>query len=198
MLIVDCEASGLDPAANSLLSIGAVSLEAEPRIFYGECRIFDDASIMPATIAITGFSEQAMRDPAKKSPGQLLSEFIEWMRPCNDITLAGQNVYFDRDFLIATSKKSGVAFDFGYRILDLHTLCWTHMTRRGIEPPARERKSSLSLDGILGYCGVPPEPKPHLAINGAKLAAECFSRILYGKPALPDYSKYPLPDYLLK
>lgn len=61
-----------------------------------------------------------------------------------------------------------------------------------------EFTSALSLDKILEYAGLPPEPKPHRAINGAKREAEAFYRMRYGKPLFPEFKKFPLPEYLLK
>ncbi len=37
---------------------------------------------------------------------------------------------------------------------------------------------------------------PHNALTDAKLTAECFSRIVYGKNLLEEFKKFPIPEYL--
>jgi len=55
----------------------------------------------------------------------------------------------------------------------------------------------LSLDEIAKYAGLKEEPRPHNALTGAKFEAEAFSRIVYGKPLLPEFKNYEVPKYLL-
>jgi transposase InsO family protein len=62
--------------------------------------------------------------------------------------------------------------------------------KRGIEIPRKNDRSDLSLGTILHYLGLPEEPKPHHALNGAKYEAEAFSRILYGKNLLSEFAQY--------
>jgi hypothetical protein len=54
----------------------------------------------------------------------------------------------------------------------------------------------LSADTTLKYVGIPPEPKPHHALNGAKYEAEAFSRLIYGKNLLHEFAQFAVPEYL--
>lgn len=192
MIVADVETSGLNTHKHSLLSIGAVELEHPDRQFYGECRMWDGASIMPDAIAVNGFTEAECRDPQKQSLADLMNTFYHWVEQCEDKTLAGQNVSFDRDFLNDSFSRSSMSWHFSFRTLDLHTMAYMDATKRRLPIAHKNDRSDLSLDTILKYEGLPEEPKPHEGLNGAKYEAECFSRLLYGKNLLPEFAKYPI------
>jgi hypothetical protein len=67
------------------------------------------------------------------------------------------------------------------------------MIERGITPPVEKGRSDLGLEEITTYVGIPTEPHPHLALNGALYEAEAFSRLLHHKNLLPQFSQYPIP-----
>jgi hypothetical protein len=50
----------------------------------------------------------------------------------------------------------------------------------------------------MNYVGLPSEPKPHRAINGARFEAEALSRLLFGIVKLDEFRKYAIPEYLQK
>ena len=114
---------------------------------------------------------------------------------CDDCTLTGQNVSFDRDMLKAAVARAGHNWTLPYRTLDTHTMCYMHMIARGVTPPfdAQHKRTALNLDAVLNYCGIPEEPDPHNALTGAQCHAEVASRLLYGRSLLPEFSAYPLP-----
>ncbi len=192
MIVADIEASGLDPHKHSILSIGAIELEHPERQFYGECRIWEGASIMPDAIAVNGFTEAECRDPKKQSLQELMINFFHWTEQCEDKTLAGQNVSFDRDFLNDSFSRSSMSWHFSYRTLDLHSMAYMDAIKRNLPIAHKNERSDLSLDTILKYVGLPEEPKPHHALNGAKYEAEAFFRILYGKNLLPEFAEFPI------
>lgn len=192
MIVADIEATGLVPSKHSLLSIGAVELGHPERQFYGECRMWDGASIMSDAIAVNGFTEAECRDQNKHSLEELMQNFLHWVEQCSDKTLAGQNPSFDRDFLNDSFARSGIGWHFAYRTLDLNSMAYMDMVKRNAPIPKKNDRTDLSLDTILIYLGLPEEPKPHHGLNGAKYEAEAFSRLLYGKNLLPEFTRYPL------
>ncbi|OIO30622.1 hypothetical protein AUJ77_02325 [Candidatus Nomurabacteria bacterium CG1_02_43_90] len=192
MIVADVEASGLDPHKHSLLSIGAVELEHPERQFYGECRIWEGASMMSDALAVNGFTEEECTDSKKHSLEDLMGNFLHWIEQCEDKTLAGKNPSFDRDFLNDSFARTHIGWHFAYRTLDLNTMAYMDMVRRGIPVPQKNDRADLTLDSILVYLGLPEEPKPHIGINGAKYEAEAISRILYGKNILPEFAEYPI------
>ncbi|MEX0917570.1 MAG: 3'-5' exonuclease [Candidatus Paceibacterota bacterium] len=195
MLVVDVEGSGTEPDIHSIVSIGALDLENPENRFYEECRIWDGAHIMEGALAVNGFTEAEITDPAKKTEGEIVTAFLEWSQHLGDRTLAGQNVSYDRNMLQAAAARAGLSWDLAYRTIDTHSLCYMHMVKAGKTPPIdpQHRRSALNLDAVLNYCGIPEEPTPHNALTGALCHGEVISRLLYGKALLPEFSEYPMP-----
>lgn len=195
MLIVDVEASGTEYAKHSIVSLGAFDFDNPENRFYGECRIWDGAHIMPDAMAVNGFTEAEITDTTKQTEGELVRAFLEWSQHMSDRTLAGQNVSFDRDFIKAASLREGLSWDLAYRTIDTHTLCWMHIVKRGKNVPIdpQTRRSALDLDAVLNYCGIPKEPEPHNALTGALSHGEVIARLLYDKKLLPEFDAYEIP-----
>lgn len=196
MIVVDVEASGVSYEKCSIVSVGALDLANPTRQMYAECRIWDGAHIEEGALAVNGFTKSQITDPAKQSEAELVRQFIAFAEGSPEQTFAGQNVSFDRDFLRAAAVRAGhTNWPFAHRTIDTHTLCYMHMVKRGVVPPTDSAKkhSSLNLDAVLNYCGIPSEPEPHNALTGAKCHGEVISRLLYGKKLLPDFEKFAMP-----
>ncbi len=195
MLVIDIEASGTHYEKHSIVSLGAIDFNQPDRQFYGECRIWDGAHVMEEALAVNGFTKAEITDTTKMTEAELVLRFMEWTQMCDDRTLVGQNVSFDRDMLKAAVIRAGENWVLPYRTLDTHTMCYMHMVKRGITPPfdAEHKRTALNLDAVLNYCGIPEEPDPHNALTGAKCHAEVAARLLYGKPLLPEFQQHPLP-----
>ena len=193
MIITDCEMSGLEANVHSIVSIGAVDFEEPSRRFYEECRIFYGAHVMDEALAINGFTEKEINDPLKQTEGGLVERFFKWALESKNHTIAGQNPSTDVDFLRTAAHRAHVNFPLAYRSLDLHSMCFLHMTEKGITPPTEKGRSALNSDTIMKYVGIPDEPRPHNALNGALYEAEAFSRLLYNKNLLPEFAKHPIP-----
>ncbi len=193
MIVVDIETSGVDPVKNSILSIGAVDFLDPTRVFYEECQVFEGAHISEEALAINGYTKEQAQDLNKQSDKELVEKFLEWAIGSKDHTIAGQNPSFDRDFLKYTAERYHLNWPLTKRTVDLHSVCYLHMIERGIEPPLEKNRSALNLDLVLAYVGMPAESKPHLAINGARLEAEAFSRLFYSKCFFPEYENFKIP-----
>lgn len=193
MIIADMESSGLDPEKHGLLSVGAVDFSDPQNTFYGECRLWDGGHVDDAALGVNGFTRDQINDPSKQSDGDLMRKFLEWSSTCPERTIGGQNPSSDRGFLRAAAHRSHLDWPFAYRTIDLHSVAYYHMTKRGVEIPALHGHSSLSLDKILVYVGMPPEPKPHNGLRGAKLEAEAFSRLFLDKPFFDEYREHAIP-----
>lgn len=211
MIVVDVEASGIDPKKNSILSLGAVDFLNPTNQFYEECRVWHGAEIDHSALEYCGFTLEEATDPKKQSDGELLEHFFQWAQGCSEITMAGENVvWLDLAIISATAERTGINHEFafksqfsyqgpmpfGYRTVDLHSLSYSHHLSRNIRPRMQKGLSKLSLDETLQYVGLEPEPKPHNGLNGAKLEAEAFSRLIYGKSLLGEYASLSVPEYL--
>lgn len=196
MLIVDVEASGTDPNKHSIVGIGALDIANPSNRFYEECRIWDGAHIMDDSLAIIGLTKEQLTDGKKQSEADLVHAFLHWSEKLPERTLAAQNVSFDRDFLRAAAERAGhTEWPFSYRTIDVHSLAYMHMIKRGLQPPVDpvKRHSALDLDQVLVYCGIPMEPVPHNALTGALSHAEVISRLLYGRKLLPEFTQFDIP-----
>ena len=195
MIILDIEATGTNAAKHSILSIGAIDFDRPDRRFYGECQMWEGAHIMEGALAVNGFSEAAARDQSKMTEAELVTQFMEWTQECTDRTLVGQNVSFDRAYIMYACERAHIQCDLPYRTLDTHTMCFMHMVKAGLVPEIdpQHRHTNLNLNTVLVYCGVPSEPNPHNALTGAMCHAEVASRFLYGRGLLPEFEQYPLP-----
>lgn len=196
MLVTDCEMTGLEPTLHSIVSVGAVDLDNPSRQLYEECRVWDGAKIEDEALAVNGFSREQVMDSAKQTEGELVHKFIAFAQGMADTTIAGQNVFVDAAFLQNAAKRAGhTEWNFAHRVIDIHSLCWGHMVKRGVTPPLDPDKhhSKLNLEAVARYCGMPEEPKPHNALTGAKYNAEVISRLLYDKKLLPEFEQYSIP-----
>jgi DNA polymerase III epsilon subunit-like protein len=196
MLVVDCEMSGLEPEQHSIVSVGAIDFDHPERQLYEECHIWEGAIVEDEALAVNGYTRDQINDPTKQSEADLVHKFIAFAVGMSDTTIAGQNVFTDLYFLQAAARRAGhTAWPFAHRIIDIHSLCFEHMIKRGVTPPIDSEKhhSSLNLDSVLKYCGIPEEPKPHNALTGAKCNAEVISRLLYDKKILPEFDQFAIP-----
>lgn len=169
MIIVDVETSGLSAARHSLLSIGAVDFETSKE-FYTECRLEEGKEVQAEALAVNGFNPLDIVNPSKPTVEEAYKAFYQWVVDNQFVPLlAGQQVgSFDVTFLRAAHDRYTPAahWIFGHRTVDLHSVAFGRF------------KESLSLDGILVKLGLAPEPKPHKAINGARLERDAFKKLL--------------------
>lgn len=193
MIVVDVETTGIEPNKHSLLSIGAVDFLDPERTFYIECRMFDGARVMDQALVVNGYSKEEIQDLSKKTEGEAVREFLLWAETSKIHTIAGQNPFFDVSFIQHAAYRNNLDFPLAHRIIDLHSIVYFHMVRRGIEPPVKNGRTDINSDLIMNYVGIDTEPKPHNALNGAVWEAEAFSRLLYDKSLYPQFEHHEVP-----
>ena len=117
----------------------------------------------------------------KKSLKELMQEFYNWLQECEEYTIMGQNVFFDKYFLEDSFKSSGIDFRFPHRIVDIHTLAFYVAKSKNIEVEIKNKKMNFSLRNIAIMLSLPTEPFPHNALTGAKYDAEIYMRLMFDK-----------------
>ena len=193
MIIVDVESSGVDPQKDSLVSVGAIDFDNPKNRFYEECRIWDGAHIEDGSLKVTGMTREEITDPKKQSDREVVEKFLKWLESCKEHTLAGQNPSFDRDFLMYTAHRYHINWPLAHRTIDLHSIAYYHMIKRGIPIPAENKHSKVNLTSIIKYVGINFERGAHNALEDTLLEAECLFRLMYDKPLLSEYAKFKIP-----
>jgi DNA polymerase-3 subunit epsilon len=197
MIILDIETTGIDSHKHSIVSIGALDFYNPSNQFYKECQIWEGAEIDNEALLINGFTREEITNNSKSSLESVINDFISWMKNIENQTFAGENPSFDRDFIVNSARRYGFKIG-GHRTIDLHTISYSNHLKKDIELPLKNNRTDLNLDKTLSYVGLLEEPKPHNALVGAKMEAEAFFRLIYGKNLFPEYAKFKLPDYLKK
>jgi len=193
MIVVDVETTGTDKRVHSLISIGAIDFDNPNRIFFEECRAFPGAKIEEEATVVNGVGEKEAFDINKQTDKELVEHFLQWMKGAKDHTFAGQNPQFDAGFVEETARRYHINFSIPARSVDLHSVIWTHMILNGLIPLIEHNRSGINSDKIMEYVGIPTEPHPHIAINGAKYEAEAFCRVFKNSSMFSEFSQYKIP-----
>src|SRR5699024_8053658 len=107
------------------------------------------------SLEVNGYKLKELISINYQSERELLLNFISWIKKIDKITLSGQNVNFDLTFLNSTGDRENIKWDFGIRVVDIHSVAYTHMISRGIIPSLKEGASKLDGDSIMDYIGIP-------------------------------------------
>ena len=198
MIVVDLETTGLDAQKNSIASIGAVDFLDPSNVFYVECRIEEGAIISEESLKITGFTPESLRDKRRPSVKTVTQDFFWWCKKATARVLSGENPWLDASFLRKSSATYAIEWPFGHRLVDLHSICYAHYLSWGLPIPYERQGDGLGLDQIIEYLGIKADRKLHNALADAKLEAEAFSRIIYGRPLFKEYTQYPIPDAVIQ
>jgi DNA polymerase III epsilon subunit-like protein len=196
MIVLDIETTGIDPRRHSIVEVGAIDFDSPGNYFNERCQIWDGAEIDFKALEINGLTLNEIQDQTIFTQKELISGFMIWTDNIEDKTIAGQNVDFDISFLNESSARCGLNLTLGKRKVDQHSIVYAHLLKRNIKPPIKDRFSDLNSDLIMNYVGLPSEPKPHRAINGARFEAEALSRLIYGRGMFDEFAGYVVPDYL--
>ncbi len=181
MIVLDVETTGLDPGHHSIIEVGAIDFDCPENYFNERCQIWYGAEIDFKALEINGLTLDEIQDQTIFTQKELISRFMIWTDQIEDKTIAGQNPDFDINFINESSGRCGLNFRLGKRKVDQHSIVYAHFLKRNLKPPLKDGFSNLNSDLIMQYVGLPSEPKPHRAINGARFEAEALSRLIYGK-----------------
>jgi DNA polymerase III epsilon subunit-like protein len=199
MIVVDIETSGVDFVKCGIWQIGAVDFENPERIFIQEARIDDEDTLFTGNdkklFDIIGKTEEQLRDKTKQSQKEMLKNFFKWCEKSKIKNFMCENPQFDVAFLEIKALKYGLKFPFSYRAYDFHSVAQLKHLQVN-KKILVDGKGSAGLNFLLPFCGVKDERGFHNALEDAKLTAECFSRIFYGKNLLEQYKNQQIPEYL--
>ncbi len=196
MIVVDLETSGLDSVKNGIWQIGAVDLDNPENLFLEESRVDDEDEVSSGALRVIGKTELELRDKSKQSQKQLLENFFKWCEGISVKNCVCQNPQFDMGFLDIKTKKYGLSWVFHYRSFDLHSIASLKYFQINKKFLIKQDYSNMGLGNILSFVGMQDNRGAHNALEDAKLTAECFSRIFYGKGLFSEYDVFLIPEYL--
>jgi DNA polymerase-3 subunit epsilon len=195
MIVIDLETSGTDLVNCGIWQIGAVDFEDPKRIFLEEGHIDDKDKVSKEAMNIIGKTEKEIREKNKRSQKQLLKNFFKWCGKSKIKNYMCENPQFDVAFLETKARKYHLKFPFHYRAFDLHSIAQARILNISGKILVKKGHSAGFRD-IIKFCGMKDERKFHNALEDAKLTAECFSRIFYGKNMIKEYDRFKIPNYL--
>lgn len=208
MIVVDIEASGADMNKCGIWQIGAIDIENTKNTFLEEARLeeelllFDGKGEKITTEKLFGKTESELRDKTKGSEKELIEKFFEWCSKIKDNTIISHHPQFDFAFIELKAFKYGLKLPMSYKCLDTHSIA--QMKYFGINGKFLTKSekshifSDMGLGNILKLVGMQDNRKAHNALEDARLTAEAFNRLVYGKNLLKEYAEFKIPEYLTK
>lgn len=168
---VDVETSGTDPVKSGILSIGACNFKNK-NYFYIENKLREDAYVDDYSLKVNGFTKEDIYDVNKANELEALQALIEFANQNKTFLIIGKNPQFDYNFLKNIWIRNGMSlndFPFSYRLIDISGFVISSWLQARNPIPEK----GLSSGAIQNILDVEEEPKPHNALNGAKMNKLC-------------------------
>lgn len=196
-VFIDIETTGLDFDVHVILDIGVVIVDLNDYSqvqAYTSCIRCDTHDWLLAdkkALEVNGFTEGNHWQLAKDD--WVVSQEIEDFLVKNEIIKGKafficQNSSFDRPFFRQLMSQERVEeLNLPYHWLDLASMYWIKfygsfwpIPSANCIIPEYEYEISLSKDSIAKHFGIPPEEKPHRALNGVMHLIKCYKAISGG------------------
>ncbi len=183
-LIFDLEMTGSEAGYHDIIQIGAVLADDDWKVLSQfESLVYPDNEETMSTAAeeIHGISIYDLED----APSSLdaLEDFEAWVRKSlhrrpqdslKDITLCGQSVINDINFLKQKYDELHLAWPFSYRLIDLMSISF--LMYRIWDTNKVSRPKSYSLKAVADYFSLQREDDQHNALEDAQLTYACFKK----------------------
>lgn len=196
MIVLDIETSGFDYAKCGIWQIGAIDLENPGNVFFEECRIDDEDFIEEGALRFLEKTEEELRDKDKQSQKEMFERFFEWAKKVRISNLICQNPQFDLAFILTKVYKYNLNMPLHHRAFDLHSIAHLKYFQIYNKFLIKDNHSDMGLTNTLEFCGMKDNRGIHNALEDAKLTAECFFRLVYGKNLFEEFREFEIPDYL--
>lgn len=185
-VFLDSETSGLNPLKHSLLEVAYKIVDVET----GEVKCSYESVIAhskntwersdPNSLQVNGFTwdEVCKGSPPEVVAGAIITAFARHGIRRNEAIFICQNPSFDRAFfsqLIDPDLQESLGWP--YHWLDLASMYWAVKITQESLP-----WEGVSKDKISANYQLPPEAKPHRAMNGVNHLLQCYEAVV-GFPA---------------
>ena len=165
--MTDLETSGDIFGVHEILEIGLIVFDQN------SLKIVDTLDIkvkplniknaVPAALERNGYKEKDWKEAVS-----LKKAMEQYADKTKDAIFCAYNAIFDWGFINDAFRKTGVQNKMDYHGLDLLSIAWT----KGLD-----KNEKWNLKTACELFGVPPEPEPHSALNGAMTAYELFKKL---------------------
>jgi DNA polymerase III epsilon subunit-like protein len=167
--ITDFEFTGLDPMRHEIIEIGLIVVDSvtleEKRHFESKVEPEHIDTASPESLSVAGYKPEAWKNAL--SLKHALSAYIERV---DNALFASWCTPYDWIFFLEALKKTNLKNPFGHRTLDLFSVAYEKM-KHSMESP------KMSLSGLSQHFGIPKEPMPHRAMNGAATALAVYKKL---------------------
>ncbi|MCB1148675.1 MAG: 3'-5' exonuclease [Chlamydiia bacterium] len=187
-IFLDIETTGLDPGRHKCVDIAFKIVQVETdEVLTSYASIVRQPKELwemhdPMSVRVNGFNWELIQ--LGKEPDlvsiEIKKAFTDQKIKRGEAVFVCQNPSFDRGFfnhLVPVDEQERM--NWPYHWLDLASMFWMMRVLK-----ARENKGTfptemeLSKDAIAKYYGVPPEQKPHRALNGVNHLLECYMELI--------------------
>ncbi len=169
--VTDLETTGLDAGYHDIIEVGLCLLAPRTLKTVAELSLKvkpkHPGRIDRYASKINGYNSEDWRGAI--GLGSALEKYAELTRGA---VFAAHNAKFDWGFIQDGFSTTGVEHGLQERYLCTMWLAWNKFAPHGLE--------RRSLKEVCQFLRLPPEPKIHRAINGARLAAEVLRRVAVG------------------
>ena len=167
--ITDLETTGLDFAIHEIIDIGllvvdSVTLQVTNKLDIRVKPTHLDTATEEA-MRINGYNETDWKDAVSLEEAMKL-----YAEKTPTAIFLAHNVTFDWSFINEAFRSTKVKNLMDYHRLDLYTISWFLLKSTKIK--------GFNLNKIANFLGIPEEPMPHRAINGATTAYEVFKKLV--------------------
>lgn len=186
-VFLDIETTGLDPDMQSALEIACAIVDLHTMECIKEYSSFIRCSETewllhsdPKAIAVNGITFEDVKDaPQPATICEDLTElFLSYEIERHLSLIICQNPSFDRAFFAQIMPvETQIELALPYHWLDLASMHWIKVLAPTL-PKEGAMVHSLSKDNIAQFFSLPPEEKPHRALNGVRHLIECYKKLL--------------------
>ncbi|MBI2454336.1 MAG: 3'-5' exonuclease [Parcubacteria group bacterium] len=170
LAITDVETTGFDSGIHEIIEIGLVVADQK------NLKVLDEWTVKVKPKKIKTAAEKALKVAGYSKLGWVnavgLKEAMEvYSKKTKNAIFLAQNSFFDWSFLSQAFKETGVEDYTDYHRVDLFSIGWS-------KSKELSKLKEFTLKSMCQYFGIPPEPLPHRALNGAKKALEVLRKLV--------------------
>lgn len=187
-VFLDSETNGLNPQIHKIVDIAFIIVDLCSGVVKSKYQTIVGQELKDweksdrESLKINGFSwdEVSHGKTPKQAAQEIIDCFAKYGIRRKQAVFICQNPSFDRVFfsqLIDPNTQESLKLP--YHWLDLASMQWALMMQKAkTEKGPLPWESGLSKDMIASYYKIPPEEKPHRAMNGVTHLLECYKAVV--------------------